>query len=32
MTIRGWTYLEHTSFWLGVALVVIAFLTGRMQP
>jgi hypothetical protein len=28
MTIRGWTYLEHTSFWLAVVIVVVAFLRG----
>ena len=26
MTIRSWTYLEHTSFWLAVLLVLTAFL------
>lgn len=29
LTIRSWTYVEHTSFWLAAILIVIAFAKGR---
>ena|ERR1041385_816294 len=32
LTIRSWTYVEHTSFWIAVACVILAFLTGKTAP
>jgi MFS family permease len=25
LTVRGWTYVEHSSFWAAVVLVIVAF-------
>jgi hypothetical protein len=32
LTIRSWTYVEHTSFWLAVFFVILSFCAGDGAP